>query len=169
MSIIMLGEVDCVRELLLHPQIDINSIGREGASALLFAISEGHTEIVRLLLKDERFNLKGLDRADWPPVVSAVVHANGDVVRMLCEDGRFSISARDAIDGRTPILWAARHGALEIVKILAEYRDRPGGLGLLKADEAGITAREYGSISGNLEIASLLGEYEVEEYEALGL
>lgn len=86
--------------------------------------------------------------------------ANEDVVRMLCENGRFSINARGDVDGRIPISWAARHGALEIVKILVEYTYRPGGLGLLEEDEEGMNACEYAAKSENRELASFLEECE---------
>lgn len=79
------------------------------------------------------------------------------------------IRARDAIDGRTLISRSAIQGAVKIVRYLAEYRPRPGGLGLLEEDEAGTAAREYGMIYGYQKLASLLEEYETDEREAFGL
>lgn len=114
---------------------------------------------MRLLLKDKRLNPKGVDKDAWPPMVVAITNENEDVVRMLCEDGRFSIIARDKMDRRTTLASAARTGATGIVKILLEYKNRRGGLGMEVQDIEGLTAFDYGTISEQREISALLNEH----------
>ncbi|KAJ4364387.1 hypothetical protein N0V83_008980 [Neocucurbitaria cava] len=81
------GEVDVIRFLLAHPNIDVNNKDKYGVSPLMVAAREGQLDAGRLLLehKDIDINLRG--PYGWPALESARVRGRKDFVDLLLSYG----------------------------------------------------------------------------------
>jgi ankyrin repeat protein len=125
-------------EILLKAGADANAISAQGEPALMTAARAGNPEAVRVLLKhgaavDARESWKGQTALMWAAagnradVVSALVEAGADVNARSTEwpeekkrpsNGNL-VSVRPR-GGLTPLLFAAREGALPSLRVLAK-------------------------------------------------
>jgi ankyrin repeat protein len=158
--------------LLLAAGADVDAQRADGWSALEWAAAEGRTEMLELLLA-KRATLEARDREGY----TALFYAAGNTMdedatsrtlaaaRILIEHGA-RVNAQ-ALDGSTPLMWAARKGELEIVRLLlskganANVVDRLGRSALSYAAEArgdGDTVRALASGGAPLDAQDEGGE-----------
>ena len=75
-----------VRQLLTHPDIDVNQAADNGKTPLFVASTKGHAGIVRLLLTHPDIDVD-LGRRYVSPLLEAMVKGHADVERLLTEAG----------------------------------------------------------------------------------
>lgn len=75
-----------MRQLLTHPDIDVNQAADNGKTPLLVASTKGHAGIVRLLLTHPDIDVD-LGRRYVSPLLEAMVKGHADVERLLTEAG----------------------------------------------------------------------------------
>jgi uncharacterized protein len=155
---------------LLRAGADANAATPEGETALMTAARTGKVEAVRVLLArgarvDARETWRGQTALMW-----AAAQNHPDVVRELLARGA-DVNARSAVQnwerqtteeprekwlppgGLTPLLFAARQGSLESLRVLVE-----AGADVNVADPAGISATLSAVINGHYDAAALLLE-----------
>ncbi|KAK5637085.1 hypothetical protein RRF57_012797 [Xylaria bambusicola] len=99
---------------------------------------------------------------DWPaifmtrpaPPNSLMVSSfcgNGVVARLLLEEDAADLDSTDSIYGRTPLLWAARDGHLDIVQILLDR-----GANIDMDDNEGYSPLSWAAENGHVEVTKLL-------------
>jgi len=109
--------------LLLAAGADVDAQRADGWSALEWAAAEGRAEMIELLLA-KRANLEARDREGYTALFYAAGNTKDEdatsrtlpAARILIEHGA-RVNAQ-ADDGSTPLMWAARKGELEIVRLL---------------------------------------------------
>ena len=114
------GDAEAVAVLLRHGATDVNARERtRGQTALMWAAGHRHSDVVRVLLAH-----------------GADVHARSIVTHLRVPTNAYAsrISRRDVVDmplgGFTPLLFAARHGDVEVRAAAAgsrRGRERHGG------------------------------------------
>ena len=128
-------------------------IRADGTSALVFAISSGHTEIVQMLIdsgaKSDSRNLDNLTAL----MVAAGTGAS-DIVKLLLE-ANASIDLEDS-DGATALHFAALNGHTNVVQQLVD-RNVNGDI----PTEDGLTPLMMAASQGHYEIVQLLCEHGV--------
>lgn len=83
------GDLDLVIELLLDPEIDINSVKHQDISAFDRACEMGHIDICQTLLIDPR-----LDLTDSNALIGACMNSHNEIIKIILEDGRIDINRR---------------------------------------------------------------------------
>ena len=132
------GNPDVMRLLLAHSKVDVNAHESSyGETALMWAAAENHPEAARLLIAhgaevNARSKLMGYpkDRFGLEGVISVLPHGNW-----------------------TPLMYAARQGALAAARVLVE-----AGAGMNLTDPDGTTALVLAIINDHYDSARLLVE-----------
>ncbi|XP_048246507.1 kinase D-interacting substrate of 220 kDa B-like [Haliotis rufescens] len=110
------GELKRVRDILNQNSEDINKRGEDGLTAVVWAARKGHREVVELLVGNEadlgRVDCLGNNILHW-----ACYGGYADIVEHVVSKSMVDINRRGQ-DGRTPLMWAARHGKLDIFNFL---------------------------------------------------
>jgi len=80
--------IEIVKMLLLHPDIDVNITDKRGQTPFLIACYQGRTEVVKELLKDGRIDFNKRDHEGGFPLYWAIQDGYLDVVKHLLASGR---------------------------------------------------------------------------------
>ncbi|KWX11160.1 hypothetical protein QR46_4885 [Giardia duodenalis assemblage B] len=177
MSAAQSGRTECVK-LLIEKESGMQD--KDGRTALMLAAINGYIECVKLLLEKEK-NMK--TTYEWcgcllgsTSLILAAQNRRDDVVKLLMEhEGGVSGWTRliysaylgdiDAVrdnlheqkckdvNGRSALLWGARQGHREVVKILLEHEKEV-------KDEQGHSALYHALSSGHMEVAEIIIPYE---------
>lgn len=81
--------------------------------------SYDHAGIAEHLIKSYHFILEPKDNADWTPLFWAIVKNNINMATLIISHSLAQINSRD-MNNSTVLHYAARHGHIELVKILLE-------------------------------------------------
>ena len=144
------GHVAVVKELISHPQIDINKVERFEGTPLLVASQNGHVEVVKTLLADERVNVNQAGRMGASPLLIASQKGHVDVVKTLLADQRADVNQARK-DGTTPLSIASKFGYVDLVRTLLNDQR----VNVNQADSKGFTPLYLVSM-----MASYWGDYE---------
>jgi ankyrin repeat protein len=87
------GHLKVVEALLLHSQVDVNSVDNNGWSALMHATNRGYSNIVNALLQRFDTNINQLNHMGWTPLTEAVDEGHTEIVRMLLAHKDIDITA----------------------------------------------------------------------------
>jgi len=139
------GNLDAVRLLLSNGE-NANAVEtRTGTTALMWAALENRAETVRALVK------AGAD-VNARSKVTAYPHTPPGVIGDALEEG-YSYVGQTVLPkgGWTSLMYAARQGALDAARALAE-----GGADLNIADQDGTPALTFAIINGHYDLAALL-------------
>jgi ankyrin len=112
------GHLDIVRDLVDKYHMNIAATTKDNKTAVWIASFSGHKEIVQFLMERHNFSLTQEDSEHITPVDIAVCRGNLSVVRYLVNKG-YNINHRTSV-GMYPLLYAAGHGHLHIVKELVD-------------------------------------------------
>jgi ankyrin repeat protein len=158
---------------LLKAGADANSLAGEGETALMSAARAGHVDVVRQLLvhgayPDAREKWRGQTALMW-----AAAENHPEVVHVLLEHGADPNASGDILEywsmlpsesatpkvtmpkgGMAALHYAARQGALEAVKALAETPRTD----LNVTDPDGVNAPLYATLNGHYDVAAYLLE-----------
>eukprot|EP00929_Paragymnodinium_shiwhaense_P124248 TRINITY_DN9935_c0_g1_i1.p1 TRINITY_DN9935_c0_g1~~TRINITY_DN9935_c0_g1_i1.p1 ORF type:complete len:334 (+),score=40.06 TRINITY_DN9935_c0_g1_i1:36-1004(+) len=87
------GFADVVQALLVHPRIDVNQKRRDGVTALMLSIQQGHSETTKLLLRHPRLkpSIKALFPERITPLVLAIRQRQAREVALLLQCDRLHL------------------------------------------------------------------------------
>ena len=129
--------------------------GINGRNPLHGAAHSGNFEMVRTLIEYDRAYIKARDSGGSTPLLSGLGGRNfkdSSVLRLLPENGA-DINVSNQI-GRTPLIKASFHGALETVRLLLEH-----GADVDVKNINGKTALQFATDRGHGEVVELLREH----------
>jgi TonB family protein len=113
-----LGQTEAIRKLLAENEnLDIDSPGKDGWTALMYAVMAGHDEAV-LLLIDAGADIHRTNDAKETPLHLAAKRGYAKTARILLAAGS-EISVRDE-EGRTPLFRAVENGHGDVTEALQE-------------------------------------------------
>jgi ankyrin repeat domain-containing protein 50 len=116
------GHLKVVEVLLLHPQIDVNSVDEDGRSALIYVAKEGHSDIGNALLQRSDIDINLVDKNGWSALMFAANRGYSDIVNTLLQRSDTDINQPDHT-GWTPLTEAVDEGHAETVRILLSHKD----------------------------------------------
>ncbi|MBM3728067.1 MAG: hypothetical protein FJW40_21900 [Acidobacteria bacterium] len=130
------GHTEVVNRLLAHAA-NPNARGPRGQTALMWAASQGHTAIVTALIR-ARADLHARSES-WSQMMAVPPHGYSGYNRMIPHGGQ------------TALLFAARQGHLEALRVLAD-----AGANLNDADAWGVTATVFAAHIGHTAMVEFL-------------
>ena len=133
---------------LIQKGADINAETIEGATPLIFAVSNDQTDIVNLLIKYGADVNKATKVYDTPLII-AVKNQNDEIAEMLIRSGA-DIDISDRYDA-TPLHYASIYGNFQLVDLLLYYE-----ASIDKKTVEGITPLTASIWAGNADVADLL-------------
>ena len=156
------GHVEVVKELITHPQIDINRPNsKTGMTPIYIASSKGDVETVNELISHPQIDINlAPRRSGITPLHAASRMGHVDVVKTLLADQRVNVNQADMM-GATPLFIAAAFPSysdgyderLEVIKLLlSDPRVDPNQLATANGNPNAITVA---TTMGNLEIVQL--------------
>jgi ankyrin repeat protein len=164
-----IGHTAVVRLLLArgcNPESPVVGEGDyQGARALHVAADAGHAEVCALLLERGKHLASLTSESGTTPLHLAASRGHARVAQQLLEAGA-SLAARD-VYGETPLADAARHGALDCIRLfharlgsLLGEEARTGESKRSRSPKGGQTALHIAAYAGRLEACNLLLELE---------
>jgi len=112
------GQVELLKLLLQHPEIDVNLPGPSfGDSALYQAVFGGQAEAAKILISDERVDVNMKGALSATPFFTAICRRMTDVAVALLKRRELDAHCPDS-DGCTSLWQAAYEGHLDIVKYM---------------------------------------------------
>jgi len=116
----MTGKLQVVRNLLASHRYKVDSLSRDGFSALHLASFFGHREIVQYLLTNGAdVNVLANNATKVRPLHSAVAHNHFEISKALIDHGA-DVNARQQ-GGFTPLHEAAFGGSVDVAALLLEH------------------------------------------------
>jgi ankyrin repeat domain-containing protein 50 len=116
------GHLKIVEALLLHPQVDVNSVDKDSWSALRYAVNGEHSDIVNALLQRPDIDINSVDKYGWSALMFAASRGYSNIVNALLQHSDTDINQPDHT-GWTPLTEAVDEGHAEIVRILLSHKD----------------------------------------------
>ena len=140
-----------VIKMLIELEFDMNTEGKNGWTALMYASRDGHTEIVELLLRVEGIDFNAKDKNGYTALMSASYNGHTEIVELLLRVEGIDVNTKDK-DGDTALRLAASNGHTEIVKLLLGVK----GIDVNAKNNDGWTILMSASYNGHTEIVELL-------------
>ena len=135
---------------LIEKKPNLNSRNRNGWTALMFAIREGHVETVNLLLKaGADVNLR--ENHGWTPLMIAIREGHTEIVNSLIKAGA-NVNLQEN-DGWTALMFATDNGHTEMVNSLIK-----AGANVNLQNKNGLTALMIAAHEGRTEMVNSLIE-----------
>lgn len=155
------GDLDRV-QLLLHldagnadrdPEVNINvnATDADEATALMWAVHEGHPQVVTLLLAADGIDVNAVDASGKTALICAAHRGHAEVVTLLLGADGIDVNAADA-SGGTALICAADKGQTEVVALLLGTTS----IDVNAADVSGCTALICAAYLGRTEVVTLL-------------
>ena len=133
------GEFELVQYMVENvPKLDVNFVGPNGKTPLIWAIYKGHTEIALYLLNHPKINYNFVDLQLNTALIWATVKGDFDVVQALLLKSDIDINAQDD-SGKTALIHAIIFGFKNIVEALL----RKSGIQTTTKDFNGHDAKWY--------------------------
>ena len=153
------GYDSLVKLLLDTVKVAPDSQNKRGETPLLLAAKWGYDTVVEKLLDTGKVDPDAKDDSGDTPLLVAVFSNHVAVVKLLLEIGKANPNVKKKVTahswvGRTPLIYAAQNGFLQIVRLLLDSE----GLDIHFRDEHGGTACEWAFVKGHKEIYNLIVE-----------
>ncbi|OBT84384.1 hypothetical protein VE02_06737 [Pseudogymnoascus sp. 03VT05] len=145
------NHLDVVQALLEAKEINVNSKGKDGRTALSKAAGNGHLAIVDCLLRHRAIQPDIADSSGWTPIFWAVGGKYVEVVQRLFTNNGVGSNYADK-DGRSVFSWAAEAGDVDIVELFLARES----IYIKQSDSRGMTALAWAAKSGNIDIVSTM-------------
>jgi ankyrin repeat protein len=113
------NNIDSLKILLNHPEIDINKTTNNNISPLHIACSIGNTECVKLLINIKGIDVNKIDKRGITALGAACWCGHTECVKLLLKHPDIDINIKDN-DNMTPLMCAQRNNREEIIKILSK-------------------------------------------------
>ncbi|XP_046377760.2 ankyrin repeat domain-containing protein 50-like isoform X1 [Haliotis rufescens] len=112
-----IGDLDRVKELMSNNSIDVNAQESYGVTPVMWAAQNGHSEVFQFLVSVGA-DLLLLDSDGDNMLTMACVGGHVDIVKSILTMSSAPNINRPRKDGRTPLMWAALQGNLEVFNYL---------------------------------------------------
>jgi ankyrin repeat protein len=136
---------------LIQQGADVNVVGKQGITALMWAAGNGYQDTVELFL-DKNADVNTEDNNGYTALIHAANNGYKNVVKLLL-DKNININAVNMF-GYTALIHAASNGYKDIVKLLL---DKNANVNIVS--RLGSTALDRAAKNGYKEIAELLREH----------
>ena len=149
-------QVKSVTTLINKYKAKVDAEDNWGATALFFAIQEGHVDVVNALAGTFKANVEhGKKSKGERPLMTAALMGSVDIVNLLCSRHKADVNGQNN-RGQTALMYACEEGRADIVQSLA-------GRHKARVDircSNGLMALHYAAINGKHEIVDMLiGKY----------
>jgi len=122
------GHVDCVKELLADPRVDVNMISEAGNTAFLLACQWNRVEVVKVLLRDPRVdvNHSSVASKENTPLRWAAYNGHVEIIRWWIASGREMDLGTPGCETSDAIGEARKLGKMGAVTLLERFKENPG-------------------------------------------
>ena len=111
-----------VVDILMHKKgIDKGTSDVDGRNAISWACQGGHTKVLHILLKNECEGVDDADANGWTPLFWGLHRQCPEILEALLMNYNVRINRQDR-DGNTALIFAAKYGFLDVVKLLVSWR-----------------------------------------------
>ena len=111
-------DINIVKLLLAHKDINVNLLTKNGLTPLVHAIVEKKLDIVRLLLAHKDIDVNATDKIkNISPLMAAVVGQNVEAVKLLLAHKDIKLDTKSQ-DGHTALDFARNHTSTEIAELI---------------------------------------------------
>ncbi|XP_067669965.1 ankyrin repeat domain-containing protein 50-like [Haliotis asinina] len=140
------GNLELVQDMLSSDSIDVNVPGSYGVTPAMWAAQKGHRDVFQFLV-DKGADLLLLD-VDGDHIFNMACYGgNTEIVESILSKIPDPEINKARKDGRTPLMWAAMQGHLDIFnRLTAKHAD------LLQTDDDGDNILHYACLGGRIEI-----------------
>lgn len=111
-----------IKELCKHPDIDVNALNNEGSTPLRIACGTGSYETVLLLLSQKQIDINLANKFGGNPFTAAVHENNIGIAKLLIQHGFTNIN-KEGSKKETPLSNACRQGYANMVEFLLSLPD----------------------------------------------
>ncbi len=157
----IVGDLEVVRELFKHDELDANVHCKQGATALIIASDKGHLDIVRELLKHDKVDVNLCAGNGTTALMIASIKGHMDVLRELLKHDKVDVNAKYKLD-RTVLMVACNTGNVDVVRELMKH-DK---LDVNARDDLGYSPLMIASFFGHLEVVRELLKHDRLEVQA---
>lgn len=135
--------------ILIQAGAQIDAKDKDLRTPLLDAIANNHTEVAHYLVQNGACVYHAEDDG-YTGLHHAAKQGNLEIVKMLLETGQVDVNAQDS-GGWTPIIWAAEHKHVEVIKALLNR-----GADVTINDKELNVCLHWAAYAGNVDIAELV-------------
>ncbi|XP_062265391.1 histone-lysine N-methyltransferase EHMT2 isoform X1 [Platichthys flesus] len=141
--------------ILVQAGAQIDAQDKDLRTPLVEAIINNHIEVARYLVQNSAC-VYHVEEDGYTGLHHAAKQGNLEMVRMLLETGQVDVNAQDS-GGWTPIIWAAEHKHLDVIKVLLNR-----GADVTISDKSPLSLQElnvclhWAAYAGNVDIAELV-------------
>lgn len=151
-----------VREMNLE-NVDVNSCGDNGQTALITAIRNRDREMIDVLINHCKVDLNTLDKNKYsiPALTHAIMIDRFDIVKLLIEKGAdINLGSQGANRGNTPLMIASWNGNLKVVEFLLNQKE----ICINQQDSNGFTPLIKSAIRSRDNITEVLLKHGADKY-----
>ncbi len=132
---------------------NVDEMGEDGRTPLVWAAYNGHTEVVRFLIEDRiDVNTTTPDMHGMTALQAAAAGGHANIAQILIDAGS-DVNAQQDVNGATALLYATSSGQIEVVQVLIDAKAELN----VKTLE-GKTALTYAKESNQADIVKLLND-----------
>ncbi|XP_029023352.1 histone-lysine N-methyltransferase EHMT2 isoform X2 [Betta splendens] len=135
--------------ILIQAGAQVDAQDKDLRTPLLEAIINNHIEVARYLIQNSAC-VYHVEEDGYTGLHHAAKLGNLEIVRMLLETGQVDVNAQDN-GGWTPIIWAAEHKHVEVIKALLNR-----GADVTVKDKELNVCLHWAAYAGNVDIAELV-------------
>ena len=117
------NQLEIIKILLSHPQIDINKLTKSGKHSLIIAAEKSNFKIIDELIKHKKLNINQIDYEQKSLLHIACSMGNKYLIYKLLENKDININIIDK-ENRTPLYIAAENGYIDICKCLLSSKKK---------------------------------------------
>ncbi|XP_017285069.1 histone-lysine N-methyltransferase EHMT2 isoform X4 [Kryptolebias marmoratus] len=135
--------------MLVQAGADVDAKDKDQRTPLLEAIINNHIDVARYLIQNGAC-IYHVEDDGYTGLHHAAKFGNLEIVKMLLETGQVDVNAQDS-GGWTPIIWAAEHKHVEVIKSLLNR-----GADVTINDKELNVCLHWAAYAGNVDIAELV-------------
>lgn len=135
--------------------IDINSCGDDGQTALITAVRNRDIKMINILIDHCKVDVNALDKNKYciPALTHAIMINRFDIVKLLVKKGAdINLGGQGVNRGNTPLMIASWNGNLQLVEFLLKQE----GICVNQQDSNGFTPLIKAAIRNRVEVAEIL-------------
>ena len=115
------SHLEAMKELLAHPEINVNQADSDGWTSIIMAFFYGHAKVVTVLLAHPQICINQADTDGWTPLLRASQKGHVKVVEGLLADPYINVNKAHNDSGATPLFIASLSGHLDVVRKLLAH------------------------------------------------
>ena len=110
---------DIMNEILIHPDIDVNSENDNGENAFVIAVKNNIVDVIDLLMQKPNVYVNYECESGKTPLIIAVRSSRKDIVNKLLKHPDIDINYQNKW-GMNALMWASRESNLDMLQILLQ-------------------------------------------------